>query len=345
MIMKKLLCASIVAIVLTAVVSCGDSGKYPKPGATGKIGELLVIIDNSYWDSEVGDTIRSIFEKPYPGLANPEKYFTLIPVANSSFLPVMQKHRNILLISISSEIAEAKLTVSRDLWATPQIVLNAVGTDVSAVANVLNAKRDYMLDLYEQEELERQAANVKAFSDTAIYSVIKERFRVDFHLPSGYYTIMRNDADFMWLETQSNHNSIGIFVYEYPFVSDSTFTLKYLINKRDSIMKEKVHGSRDSSWMTTTKAPVIPKLEIKKFKGLQYGELRGLWELVNDYMGGPFVSRSYVDEKERRIVTVEGYVFAPRFDKRDYVRRVLGIINTFSFGETKTNTTSENSKN
>jgi hypothetical protein len=342
--MKKLLCASIVATVLMSVVSCGDSSNYPKPGATGKIGELLVIIDNSYWDSEVGDTIRSIFEIPYPGLANPEKYFTLIPVANSSFLPVMQKHRNILLISISPEIQESKLTISRDLWATPQIVLNAVGANVAEVANVLNGKREYMINLYEQEELERQAANVKAFSDTMIHRTVKERFNIDFHLPSGYYTIMRNDADFMWLETQSNHNSIGVFVYAYPFVSDSTFTLNYLINKRDSIMKEKVHGARDSSWMTTTKIPIMPELEIKKFKGLHYGELRGLWELVNDYMGGPFVSRSYIDEKERRIVTVEGYIFAPRFDKRDYIRRVLGIINTFSFGNDSTNKLSENLK-
>jgi hypothetical protein len=318
-----------------SVVSCGGNTHFPKPGATGKIGELLVIIDNSYWDSEAGDTIRSIFEKQYPGLANPEKYFTLIPVANSSFLPVMQKHRNILLISISPELSESKLTVSRDLWATPQIVLNALGTDISSVAKVLNEKREYMLNLYEQAELERQSNNVRAFSDTSVYRKIKERFDVDLHLPSGYYTVMRNDAGFIWLETQSNHNSIGVIVYEYPFVDDSTFTVNYLVNKRDSIMKDKVHGARDSSWMTTTKF-IMPELEIKKFKGLQYGELRGLWELVNDYMAGPFVSRSFIDEKKRRIVTVEGYVFAPRFEKRDYVRRVLGIINTFSFGDSRT---------
>jgi hypothetical protein len=317
--------------------SCGNNATFPKSGATGQIGELLVIIDNFYWDSKVGDTIRSIFEIQYPGLANSEKYFTLIQVANSSFLPVMQKHRNILLISISSELTESKLTLSRDLWARPQIVLNAIGTDMEAVTKVLSEKREYMISLYEQAELERQSNNVRNFSDTTIHRKIKERFDVDLHVPSGYYTVMRNDSDFMWLETQSNHNSIGVFVYAYPFVDDSTFTVNYLVNKRDFIMKEKVHGARDSSWMTTTKF-IMPELTIKKFKGLHYGELRGLWELVNDYMAGPFVSRSYIDEKRGRIVTVEGYVFAPRFDKRDYVRRVLGIINTFSFGDDRTRT-------
>ncbi|MDR1169583.1 MAG: DUF4837 family protein [Prevotellaceae bacterium] len=333
--MKRFLCISVIAIALMPVISCGDSTNIPKPGATGKIGELLIIIDNFYWDSEIGDTIRSIFERPYPGLANPEKFYTLLTTANSSFLPVMQKHRNILLVSISSEFSETKLTVSRDLWATPQIVLNAVGADIAAVAKILSDKRDYMVSLYEQAELERQSQSVKAFSDTMISRIIKERFDVELHVTAGYYTVMRNNDDFIWLETQSNHNSIGVFVYSFPFVDDSTFTVKYLVNKRDSIMKEKVHGSRDSSWMTTTKF-IMPELEIKKFKGLQYGELRGLWELVNDYMAGPFVSRSYVDENKRRIVTVEGYIYAPRFDKRDYVRRVLGIINTFAFNSGKT---------
>jgi hypothetical protein len=317
-----------------STVACGDNTNIPKPGATGKIGELLVIIENAYWDSEVGDSIRSIFEKSYPMLPGAEKFYTLIPVANSSFLPVMQKHRNILLISISSEFSESKLTVSRDLWATPQIVLNAVGTDISSVAKVVSEKRETMIALYEQAELERQSKNVKAFSDTMIHRKIENRFGVSLHVPSGYYTIMRNDADFMWLETQSTHNSIGIFVYSYPFVDDSTFTVGYMVNKRDSIMKEKVHGARDSSWMTTAKY-VMPELEIKKFKNMRYGELRGLWELVNDFMGGPFVSRSYIDENKRRIVTVEGYVYAPRFEKRDYIRRILGIINTFSFDAEK----------
>jgi hypothetical protein len=46
-------------------------------------------------------------------------------------------------------------------------------------------------------------------------------------------------------------------------------------------------------------------------------------------MGGPFISRSYVDYPNHRIVTVEGYVYAARYDKRDYVRRLDGVLNTF----------------
>jgi hypothetical protein len=324
--MKKLFIVLTVGLLAAA---CDSGANYPKPGATGKTGELLVIIDNVYWDSELGDTIRAVFQRPYPVLPQEESSFTLLPVANSSFLPVMQRHRNILLITLAKDSSEARLTVSRDLWAQPQIALNAVGPDLHSIARVISDKRDLMMKLYEQAEIERQSESARIYTDPKIQQIIKDSFGINLNVTTDYH-LMRNDRDFIWLESQSNHNSLGIFVYSYPFTDDSTFTVKYLVNKRNALLKEKVHGARDSSWMTTS-VYLTPELEIKEYKGLTYGELRGLWELVNDYMGGPFISRSYIDRARGLIITVEGYVYAPRFNKRDYLRRMAGIVNTLSF--------------
>ncbi|MDR1898365.1 MAG: DUF4837 family protein [Prevotellaceae bacterium] len=350
--MKRFIRSIIWTVSLSVAVSCGGGGgDYLKPGATGKIGELLVIIDNAHWDSELGETIRSIFQKPYPKLPQIESSFTLLPLANSSFLPIMQRHRNILLVKASGDFPEAKLTISRDLWAKPQIVLHAVGPDIHSVAKVLSEKQDIMMKLYEQAELDRQSESARIYSDPEIHKAIEARFGISLDVTTGRsYHIMRNDPDFMWLESQSNRNSLGIFIYTYPYVDSSTFTVRYLVNKRDSILKEKVHGSRDSSWMTTTTnltqelEYLMPELEIKKFRGLVYGELRGLWDLVNDYLAGPFVSRSYIDTAKNRIITVEGYVWAAGFSKRNLVREILGIINTFSVGGSKEFDTKEQSE-
>ncbi|MDR2466090.1 MAG: DUF4837 family protein [Prevotellaceae bacterium] len=321
---------TVIVFILVAllVASCDDNVKIPKPGATGKAGEVLVIIDNAYWNSDPCDTIREMFRASYPMLPQNESKFNLIQVGNSSFVTVMQKHRNILLISISSDFTEPKITVTRDLWAEPQVVVNALGADIASVASMLGRRRNHVLNVFEQTEIERQSANAMEYSDKAIRDTIRELAGINMHIPSGYY-LMRRDPDFIWLESRTNHNSMGLFIYTYPFVDSETFTVDYLVNKRNTVMKQKVPGSRDSSWMTTTDF-LTPQLEIKQHKGLQYGELRGLWELVNDYMGGPFISRSYVDRKRNRIITVEGYVYAPRTGKRDLIRRAAGIINTFS---------------
>ncbi len=48
-------------------------------------------------------------------------------------------------------------------------------------------------------------------------------------------------------------------------------------------------------------------------------------------MGGPFISLSTFDKERNRIVTVEGFVYAPKFDKRNYLRQVEAILYTLDF--------------
>ena len=54
--------------------------------------------------------------------------------------------------------------------------------------------------------------------------------------------------------------------------------------------------------------------------------MRGLWEAVNDQMGGPFCSFSFVDPSGQNCSTVDGFVEAPEEDKRDYFREVEAIV-------------------
>lgn len=313
--------------ILTALIS-GCSEEDYKPSVTGRPGEIVVIIESRYWKSEIGDTIRAVFERPFPMLPQVEKSYALINVDYSSFVPVMQKHRNVITVEISNEYPEAKIVMRRDSWATPQIVFTVVGRDPHEVAEAISKKADYMAGMLEQAELDRQSKSARAYSDTKLHDSIAKVFEIDMHIPDGY-SLMRKAKNFMWMESQTIHNSIGIFIYDYPFTDDSTFTVKYLTDKRNQVLKAYVPGALDSSWMTTSEY-INPELKIKEFRGQTYGELRGLWEVVNDYMGGPFISRSYVDRQKGRVLTVEGYIYAPRFDKRDYVRRVEGIINTVS---------------
>ncbi len=58
-------------------------------------------------------------------------------------------------------------------------------------------------------------------------------------------------------------------------------------------------------------------------------EMKGLWKLEKAFMGGPYLSHTMLDEKNNRVVTVEGFVYAPSLDKRNYVRELEAIIQTF----------------
>lgn len=324
---SKILTSSLYAVSLL-LASCSMNENYVKPPATGKIGDLVVIIDKVHWDSEPGDSLRGIFSRPYPMLPQIEKTFNLLSMPYTAFNPSMQLHRNIVMVNISKEYPLAKIMTQHDTWATPQIVVNIVGPDAHSVSTVMSEKKELLIDLFEQAECSRQSEIAVQYEEAPIRQSIEKAFNIRMYVPNGY-TILTQKENFIWMENRTNRANQGIMIYSYPFTEDSTFTVKYLVNKRNAILHKFVPGQRDSSWMTTAKYPT-PMLKIKKLKEQVYGELRGLWDVENDYMGGPFVSRSYVDRKENRIVTVEGYVYAPQSDKRDYLRRVEGVINTFS---------------
>jgi hypothetical protein len=55
-------------------------------------------------------------------------------------------------------------------------------------------------------------------------------------------------------------------------------------------------------------------------------ELRGLWDVENDFMGGPYVSYTFADNESEYIITVFGYVYNPNKDKRNLLRQVEAIL-------------------
>ena len=66
--------------------------------------------------------------------------------------------------------------------------------------------------------------------------------------------------------------------------------------------------------------------------GAQYViETRGLWRLFGDFMGGPFVCYSIVSPDGKEVVDLLGYVYCPRFDKRDYMMQVDGICRSIKW--------------
>ena len=131
----------------------------------------------------------------------------------------------------------------------------------------------------------------------------------------------------------------GILVYDYPYVDDSTFTRKFLLAKRDSVLKKYMPGPSEGSYMTTEYF-YEPEYKEINLDGDYAVEIRGLFKMENAFMGGPFVSITRYDRVRGRIVTAEGFVFAPKFDKREYLREVEAVVKSLSFVESDSTATS-----
>jgi hypothetical protein len=86
-----------------------------------------------------------------------------------------------------------------------------------------------------------------------------------------------------------------------------------------------VKGPRDGSYMVIARLfePIAYDLKNNNNNVI---ELRGLWDLENGFMGGPFVSHSVYDSTRGRIVTVDGYIYHPNQKKRIKVKQLEAII-------------------
>ena len=60
-------------------------------------------------------------------------------------------------------------------------------------------------------------------------------------------------------------------------------------------------------------------------------EMRGFWDVKGDFMGGPFVSYTTVDQATKRVFTLDCYIYSPKNPKRNYLREVEHLLYLVKF--------------
>lgn len=315
----------IIIIVTILFSSCGGSNESPLlPKTSGAAGEVLVITTQGQWKGPIGESYREVLEATEDILPQPEPVFTVVHVPRDGFSKIFHTHRNIILTKVGPEYKEAKILVQKDVWATPQLLLNVVAPDNKAAAALIKEKRDRIFSLLIDAERKRIRQNYKINLDGEIYQMLRKEHHISLVVPSSYEVAL-DSGNFIWLESKIPDLIQGIFIYYYDYTDTSMFSKDYQIEKRNNLLRKFVPGPDPGSYMTT-ETIIDPIYSEFMYKEQFYTELKGLWKLEKGFMGGPFVSVSTVDQKRNRIVTVEGFVFAPKFQKRTYLRQMESII-------------------
>ena len=103
----------------------------------------------------------------------------------------------------------------------------------------------YVLGLLFKAERDRLMNNYRKYSEKKVISRLEQKMGVNLTIPKGY-TFDMDTTDFIWISHEPPEVSQGIFIYRFPFIDDSTFTQKYLIEKRNEFMKMYVSGESPS---------------------------------------------------------------------------------------------------
>ena len=330
--MKRILSSILFCFAaLAALVSCGNS-KNVLPGVSGKAGEVIVVIEKAHWDGELGDALREYLACDCDFLPQPEPLYNLAYVTPAGFTNMFQSHRNIIMVHIDQDVKEDGITFYNNKWARPQciIMINAKGLD-EAVAVV---RRDYekIRARLEQAERDRVVASARLYEAKEIRENVAERFGGSIVFPSGYVIKKINDS-FAWIGNDNTYVYKDILVYRYPANGKDDLQPETIIAQRNRILKENVPGMFDGTYMTTSQV-AEPKVSYINYKGHDFAETIGFWEVENDFMGGPFVSHSFYSLDGSEILVFEAFVYAPKYDKRQYMRQTESLLYSFQWADT-----------
>ena len=327
--MKIYIFVSILIIILSSCNQTTDRSNL-LPNSTGKASELLITIDKNKWESEVGDSIKQVFNNEVIALSKSEPMFDVVNISNSAFSKIFQSHRNMIRVKISPNVKKNSISMKKNVWSKPQIVFQINAKNDSAFFDIFNRNKNKIVDSILIEENKRYVQSYRKFENPEVKRQLKAK-GILMQIPKGY-TMDVNKKDFLWISHETPMISQAVFIAFTEYSDTAQFQKDYLIHNIDSILKKNVQGAIKNSYMQTEHRAEI-YYEKMLLNNVFTVKLRGLWQVEGDFMGGTFEMLALPDVKRNRIIYVFAYVYSPKYNKRNYLRQLDAMISTIKILE------------
>lgn len=315
--------------------SCGSPQKGEISRSSGKTAEMLVATSGeNRWQGPVGEAIRTFFNQDYEVLPQVEPLMELahLPISKLTDTKMFKAHHNIFIVEIDETAQDNTIEARKDFWSKPQRIVNIKSPSEEAFLAFFDEKKEAILSILMDSEYERLEKTFYAFRDREIMNTIRDHFGFSLVVPSGFYVATKK-AEFMWIRKETQHNSQGLIIYTYDYVDTLAFDQARIISFRNTITEEFVPGPSEGSYMVVAEEYSPLQSKPIDFAGMFAVETRGLWRLENDFMGGPFINYTFVNETTKKVVTIDGYVYAPNKPKRDLQIQLESIAHSINFTE------------
>jgi hypothetical protein len=327
--MRTIQKVAICIVALFSAMSCRNNTKALLPNVSGKAGEVIIVIGKDNWEGNLGNEIGGLLAKDCEYLPQREPLYSLVNLSPAAFTEMFKLHRNIVIFNIDSTVVRQGVVYRSDVWAHPQCVVQVNASCADSAIVVLEKNGENIIGAIEQAERNRVIANTLLYEEGKLGDEIDKMIGGRVHIPVGY-NFKKVTDDFIWIADEKQYTNQGIFIYKYPVTDENPFSEENIIAKRNEFLKKYVPGSLEDSYMTTS-VFVKPGIKFLKYHNLDFVETKGLWEVYNDYMGGPFVSHSFYSRDGKEIIVLEAWVYAPKYDKRQYLRQTESLLYSFEW--------------
>ncbi len=344
---------AILFLFVVSLASCSSENngerseeQVKRRAAVGELSELVIVGPKQQLKGLIGDTIVSFFRSPFPSIPQSEPSFDVRFVFDDGFNDYEKGQANIIVVSVGSkeQNREARVTQAKDAYARGQKVYTIYALNDIAFYDVFNKNKEALLKDLNDRATVRSAGQAEYANNGGLSGKVKEQFGIEMAIPEGFHIATQKENVISFKRTREKSlkytraNSVrshgildGIVIYKFDHSSDSTFTLSNLVDLRDEVLSQIVQSDKGSPMYTEPHKYFRPTLENVDVDGVFATKMRGLWRFDSPVSGGPFVSLAFFNEKENYAVAIDAYVFTPKFDKRDYVRELEGILKSVHF--------------
>ena len=314
----------LITVLALFIVGCGDNkAKNNKilSDSSGKTNHVSVVVDNDMWNGSVGEAIRGVLATTVDGLPQDEPLFNMSQIPPSVFSGFVTRNRTVLKIEKSTK---PTIKFLDDVYAKPQKVVVVSGPTNDAIIKEINENSNKIIKAFKSEELKEKQRQI----NLSLHDIkpIEKELGLTIKFPTAY-RIAKQDKSFFWIRKDIKTGTMNLMLYQLPYdaIKKNDSVVNQIIKIRDSIGKTYIPGRFDGSYMITENAytPFHFETTLDHKPAL---ETKGMWEVKNDFMAGPFVNYFIDDKAHNRWVVIEGFVFAPSVDKRDYMFELEAII-------------------
>lgn len=334
----------IVLFSITILVSCSDepSNNFSYlPDAVGGYNTVNVIADESVWNLGFKRNVSKLFEKDIKGLFNKEPEFDFNTVRSKAFNRLFQRQKFILLLVVSPKVLKPGISIKHDVYANGQIVVQVAAKTDEKVIELFTAQSVVIFKAFDDHRTKIIQALAKKENNKRLEEKLYKNQKINLTVPASY-KLAKDTLNFNYFVKKVQmkcekfkHNNCyvqsGIMVYSFPYTTSAVFDADKLMEIRDSITKQYIGAPPiiDSLPAYMKTMDEFPFEEEKLNLNNQFAyEVSGWWDVENGTMGGPFVCVAIVDEKQNRVIVADGYVFAPNFNKRRFIKELEAVCLT-----------------
>ncbi len=332
--------------------SSGPASLQSIPTAFGNIGQVVVVADDDVWEGAIGDTLQFYYSSAYLILPQPEPIFDLVHFTPEELAkePTRRELRNYIFVGNMNDedspttrmvredigeaaIQEAKETgkripkVGKDKWARGQMTIYQCGFSEDEIIQALKDNFDVIVNRIQKSDEDRVDATVYIGGENgSLNSLVRNKLGVKLRIPKDYSLALEND-DIIWMRRETEESSSNILMKRLSYVDPQQLTKESVKAIRDSIGRY-VSSELEDTYMKINDVDLPMFFEVKSLNKLYAVEARGIWEIENDYMGGPFVSYLVHNPKDNSLIFIDGFLHAPGKDKRNMMMSIEYILQT-----------------